>query len=303
MLRSTLARIYRRLPLVRELLALAAEERGTQATLRQVEQNLIAAQAICAFDAERRGNPRYQEPRRLLAHQAQVCSQNGEDGVIQEIFRRIGTTNRVFAEVGVGDGQQNNTAFLLSQGWTGFWIDGSSSFQAALAKRDDLQGDCLRSLVAYVSQENIASLFGQLGVPQEFDLLSLDIDQNTYFAWAGLRRFRPRVLVIEYNSAIPPGVDWKVRYGADRVWDGSQNFGASLKALELLGRELGYSLVGCEWLGANAFFVRDDLLADRFAEPFTAENHHEPPRYALCHRRVFPQAILDRNSTGGRAIR
>src|SRR4029078_7254756 len=74
------------------------------------------------FELER--HPRYADLRRLPRYAPQVCSENGEDGMIQEIFRRIGTRDRVFAEVGVGDGLENNTSFLLSQGWTGFWIEG-----------------------------------------------------------------------------------------------------------------------------------------------------------------------------------
>jgi hypothetical protein len=102
------------------------------------------------------------------------------------------------------------------------------------------------------------------------------------------------VVVVEYNAVIPPGLDWKVRYAPDRVWDGSHNFGASLKAFELLGTQLGYSLVGCDFIGVNAFFVRSDLVADKFAAPFTAENHYEPPRYVFLHRRAHPVSILDR---------
>ena len=161
--------------------------------------------------------------------------------------------------------------------------------------REDLQMDCLEiSALLLHPRENISALFEQLGVPKEFDLLSLDIDQNTYYAWEGLRGFRSRVVVVEYNAAIPPDVDWKVRYDSNRKWNGTQNFGASLKAFEILGRQFGYSLVGCELLGANAFFVRDDLLAGKFAEPFTSENHYEPPRYSMWHRRCHPPSILDR---------
>ena len=64
----------------------------------------------------------------------------------------------------------------------------------------------------------------------------------------------------------------------------TQEFGASLKAFEVLGSRLGYSLVGCDITGINAFFVRNDLVKDLFAGPFTAENHYEPPRYGLCYR-------------------
>jgi hypothetical protein len=148
--------------------------------------------------------------------------------------------------------------------------------------------------VSFVTKENIAGLFETLEVPEEFDLLSLDIDQNTYYAWEALRKYRPRVVVVEYNSVIPPDVDWKVRYNPVGTWKGNQNFGASLKAYELLGRDLKYSLVGCDFVGLNAFFVRDDLVGTKFAEPFTAENHYEPPRQFVGYRRFHKRAILDR---------
>jgi len=277
-----------------------ALRQGHEAIYRQLEElrreveAVRAMAAVCWEKDELRRNPRYAEPKRLPRHAFQVNSQNGEDGIIREIFRRIGASGRDFVEVGVGDGTENNTAFLLAQGWRGFWIDADDAFFAALAGRADLAG-ALRTLVAAVDRDNAAGLLGQLGVPAEFDLLSLDIDQNTYYAWEALEGFRPRVVVVEYNAAIPPDLAWKVRYGEKRAWDYPQNFGASLKAFELLGARLGYRLVGCDFCGVNAFFVRQDLVGDRFAEPFTAENHYEPPRYPqLLHRRGHPRSILDR---------
>jgi hypothetical protein len=145
-----------------------------------------------------------------------------------------------------------------------------------------------------VDKENIAEHLEKLGVPREIDLLSLDIDQNTYHVWEALHEFSPRVVVVEYNAAVPPDIEWKVHYVPDRRWDGTQNFGASLKAFEVLGNRLGYRLVGCDFNGVNAFFVRSDLVADSFAAPFTAENHYEPPRYSCIHRTAHPPGILDR---------
>jgi hypothetical protein len=51
--------------------------------------------------------------------------------------------------------------------------------------------------------------------------------------------------------------------------------------LQVLGESKGYGLVGCSFAGVNAFFVRDDLLGDNFARPYTAQNHFEPARYYL----------------------
>lgn len=287
-----LREFYRRLPLIRELLQIRD---SVQQVYNQFSaQN--AAQAVRLLDIELERHPRYGDPRRLLRYSLQVCSRNGEDGIIHEIFRRIGTTNGVFVEVGIGDGTENNTAFLLSQGWTGFWIDGSNSFLRTIGKRPDLKDGCLKSRVSFVTRENIAALFADLGVPKEFDLLSLDIDQNTYYAWESLKGYLPRIVVVEYNASIPPDIEWKVHYDPNRTWDGSHNFGASLKSFEILGHQLGYSLVGCEFTGANAFFVRDDLVVDKFVSPFTSENHYEPPRYTLLHRRGHRATILDRTT-------
>jgi hypothetical protein len=294
MFRRIFSKFYRRLPLIRELRDISEGLGRLDEMLGALRKSLKVQQASQLPELSLESYARYQDSQRLLRYQSQICSQNGEDGIIHEIFCRVGTTNRMFAEVGVGTGSENNTAFLLSQGWNGFWIDGTDTFLKALANRVDLLNGCLKWMVSHVSGENIAGLFTQLGVPGEFDLLSLDIDQNTYYVWEGLQRFRPRVVVIEYNSALPANIDWKVRNISDRPWDGTQNFGASLKALENLGRRLGYGLVGCEFIGVNAFFVRDDLLADKFAKPFTSENHYEPPRFSIAHRHGHAANILDR---------
>lgn len=292
-IRERLHRLSRKVPFYGHLLK-ANEEQGRRITdLRYVLEDMVNRQAFVAHEQLRAMHPRSADPMRLCAHEALVNSQNGEDGIIAEIFRRIGMTDRVFVEIGIGDGMENNSAFLLAQGWRGYWLDGNDSFlplarQLVADRPDRLAWHC-----GFVDRENVAGLLAGLGVPEEVDLMSLDIDQNTYHLWDGLRRYRPRVVVVEYNAAIPASVDWKVAYVADRGWDGTQNYGASLKAFERLGEELGYRLVGCDFNGVNAFFVRADLVGGHFAAPFTAENHHEPPRHLLIHHPTHRRAMLD----------
>src|SRR5512135_8523 len=86
-------------------------DKQTQVLQEQFIQNLLA-------------QPRYADPKRLHRFEHQVYSQNGEDGAVAEIFRRIGTTDKFFVEIGVGDGLENNTVNLLSEGWRGVWVDG-----------------------------------------------------------------------------------------------------------------------------------------------------------------------------------
>lgn len=239
--------------------------------------------------------PRYLEPKRLHRFEHQVFSQNGEDGVLSEIFRRIGTTDRTFVEIGVGDGLENNTTYFLAQGWKGCWVDGDGSAIDKIRKTfwQPLDKGDLVVRQALVTAENIAGILADLKVPAEFDLFSLDIDRNTYFVWKALKHLRPRVVIIEYNSQFPPPVEWTVEYQPNLVYNCTAYMGASLKAYERLGAELGYALVGCETSGINAFFVRRDLCGDKFAEPFTAENHFEPPRYFLLRRDGHPRCFTD----------
>jgi hypothetical protein len=277
---SFLLRVYQSLPVIKHL----SDIRRTLTSLSQYIQVMKTTSVIQALAVIKASDSRYADPRRLLVHGAQYWSQNYEDGMIAEIFRRISTTSRTFLEIGVGDGSENNTTALLATGWSGWWIEGSATCCETIARRLSTMPNIasrLKVRQAFVAAENIPALLTELGVPDEIDLFSLDIDLNTYHVWAALKSFRPRVVVVEYNAGLPPDQAWIHPYEADGVWDRTQAFGASLKAYELLAQKFGYSLVGCDILGVNAFFVRDDLVADKFAAPFTAENHYEPARYHL----------------------
>lgn len=235
---------------------------------------------------------RYSDPKRLFSSEAQIFSQNGEDGMIAEIFRRLGERDRFFLEMAAGRGLENNTVNLLLQGWKGCWVEAEDNLVAGIRKEfaKPLQTGQLRLLQAFITRKNCASLLASLNVPVEFDLLSLDVDRNTFHIWEALAAYHPRVVVVEYNAAFPPPSEWVVPYEAKRVWNNSLIFGASLKSYELLGARLGYKLVGCDFTGCNAFFIRADQQLDFFAAPFTAESHYEPPRYAWASRREVHEA-------------
>jgi hypothetical protein len=270
-----LKRLYGKLPIIRELRTLTY----FLAALHKAEVN--------SFRQDLLRLPRYNDPRRLSQAEAQIFSQNGEDGIIAEIFRRIGEGDRFFVEMAAGSGLESNTANLLLQGWKGCWIEGEKSVVRGIEREfeNPLRTGELKLRQAFITQENCASVLSDLSVPAEFDLLSLDIDRNTYHVWEALAPYRPRVVVIEYNAAFPPHTEWIVPYEPTRVWSNTMLFGASLKSYELLGRRLGYELVGCDFTGINAFFVRSDEDIALFAAPFTAENHYEPPRYTWAARR------------------
>jgi predicted O-methyltransferase YrrM len=270
-----------RLPLLWRLQDVARKLRaGADAAIRSEEllRRMRADQLLAALAT----TPRVQDPLRLLASGYKVFSQNQEDGMIAEVFARIGTTSRRFIEIGVEDGLECNTAFLLTQGWRGAWIEASAdnAARARAAFKDYAVGVLSR----FVTAESIDQLLVDLAEGEEIDLLSIDVDTVDYWLWKAVERVRPRLVVIEYNALWPPHVRKTVAHDPRMVWDGSSFSGASLGALAALGQEKGYCLVGCSLAGVNAFFVRADLVGGKFCEPFTAANHYEPPRYDLAVR-------------------
>jgi hypothetical protein len=233
-----------------------------------------------AWDEEVK-KPRHADPKRLVRYGYKVYSQNDEDGIIAEIFHRIGPANRTFVEFGVETGIECNTAKLLVDGWRGLWIDANPQSVAAI--RDNFASfiaDGRLSVVeSRVTAENINDLLAQSGVGRDIDLLSIDIDFNDYWVWKAIDAVNPRVVVVEYNATLRPPMSLVVPYRPETQWDGSNYYGASLDALVKLGTEKNYRIVGCSIAGVNAFFVRADLTGDRFLEPATAQEHYEPPRH------------------------
>lgn len=242
-------------------------------------------------------NPKYASSKRLNRFEFQVYSQSGEDGIIEEIFNRISTTNRCFVEFGASNGLMNNTAYLLIKHWTGYWLEASARCVKTIHYKFEpwISQQLLGIRRAFVTAENIEALFKQARVPVEFDLLSIDIDGNDYWVWQAIENYHPRVVVIEYNALYPPTVQWVREYTPHATWSGSSYLGASLKSLEVLGLTKGYRLVGCNFAGTNAFFVHQDLVADHFFAPFDAQTHYEPLRYYLIrnigHRRDFGKFV------------
>lgn len=228
-------------------------------------------------------DPRYDDPLRLERHGWAAYSQNDEDGILAEIFRRIGITNRRFLEFGVERGLESNTLNLLEQGWSGAWIEGHPPLVAEIEAGFGrwVRSGRLAVRSAMVVRENIDDLIRDFRLPVDLDLLSIDIDGNDYHVWEAITQIEPRVVVIEYNGKFPPPMEWIMAYDPAHRWQGNDQFGASLESMTALGRRKGYSLVGCNLTGNNAFFVQSRLAEGRFAQPADAATLYQPIRYYL----------------------
>jgi hypothetical protein len=220
----------------------------------------------------------------LALYELRVFSQNGEDGVLAEILKRCGTTTEHFVEFGAARGVENNCVLLADVfGWSGLFIEGDPDEYGHLESK--YRGNPrVTTKQALVTTANVEQLFAEAGVPDEPDVLSIDVDGPDYWLWNAIEGYRPRVVVVEYNAALGLERALVRPEAATGGWDGTLWFGASLRAFELLGRQKGYRLVHTDLSGLNAFFVRDEL-AGKFPDP-AAVARRGPNYYlgALTHK-------------------
>ncbi len=191
----------------------------------------------------------------LMEYAKSIYSQHGQDGILQKIFELIGTTNKYFVEFG-SNGEKTgggNTAYLREFGFSGLLMDGYENPYNEKHARD------FPVEIEFVTAENINSLFEKHSVPNEFDLLSIDIDGQDFHVWNNLDdKYKPRVVIIESNYGMYPQLDVVQPYDIHWTWDGTYRHGASLRALMNLGNQKGYDLVA--FTGADGIFIQKEIL-------------------------------------------
>ncbi|MBO0949260.1 hypothetical protein [Fibrella forsythiae] len=211
-----------------------------------------------------------------------VFSQFGDDGIIQLLINKLSLSSQRFVEFGVESYEESNTRFLLlNNNWEGLVIDGSKSHIDYIQKDPIYWRHDLKAVNSFVTAENINQLLSSNGFSGTIGLLSIDIDGNDYWVWKAITVVEAEVVIIEYNSLF--GIDRPITtpYKADFVRTIAHHsnlyFGASLLALCDLGKLKGYTFVGCNQAGNNAYFVKDHLV-DNLYTP-TPEEGYRPARF------------------------
>jgi hypothetical protein len=221
----------------------------------------------------------------LRDHEFKVFSQWGEDGIIQFLTSVVPIQHRTFIEFGVEDFTEANCRFLLMKdNWRGFVIDGSEKNVQSVQNSYFYWQYDLRAVCAFITRENINELLDRSGFDEDLGLLSVDIDGVDYWVLEAIARYRPRILIVEYNSVFGSERAISVPYcptfrRTERHYS-NLYFGASLSAFSRLAGARGYALVGTNSTGSNAFFVRSDVLPMQVrslsvSEAFTYSNVRE----------------------------
>jgi hypothetical protein len=216
----------------------------------------------------------------LKGHRNNVTSQYGEDGILNKIFETIGEGKKWCVEFGAWDGKKYSNTFdlIASKRWNSVQIEGNKDrFRELL----DTHGNnsnvhCICAVIGFnPKKDTIEHFLRTTPIPVGFDLISIDIDGNDYHIWESIKDFRPRVVLIEFNAAIPNDVV----YVQDRNFDINQ--GSSLMAMVELGKKKGYELVATT--NNNAFFV----VKEEFTKFKIKDNQIDAMHFAGGKGRLF----------------
>jgi len=203
----------------------------------------------------------------LNEFRSSVFSQCGEDGVIQELLKRIGDYNKYYVEFGAWDGLHlSNTANLRENyQWEGLLLEGEAS--KVMGKEDRVQ---INLQEEFVTTESINPIFEKYNVPDKFGFLSVDIDSADIYVWEALsNKYRPDIVIIEFNPGLPNSFPVRTKLELVELGqrlpefiDGGYNggyFNANLSAVYDMALLKDYAFVTTiEW---NAVFVRSELSA------------------------------------------
>lgn len=208
-------------------------------------------------------------------------SQNGEDGIIDYLSRKIKKPNRYFVEIGSSKGMENNTSWLgIARKYNGLWVEGNQDYSDSAAKivsplNLGVECICLKVTPSNVNKIKEKALF------LDPDVFSLDIDGVDYYVMKAIIEsgFRPKICVVEYNSVFGPEMKSTIIYNDDFDYITAHSsrlyYGVSVNAWREFFALHGYRFVSVDSNGVNAFFINSSEFEREFVDNIIGLEYQE----------------------------
>jgi len=180
-----------------------------------------------------------------------IYSQNGEDGVVQEVLRELNIEIGKCIEFGASRGKDNsNTYLLVEKNWSALYIESDKNrFDELIMNTKNFKN--VTSVNKFVSEKpgknDLNSIIEQYKFSKDCDILSIDIDSEDLRVWENFSG-KPKIVIIEINSTIKPGI---LNYHNENLP------GNSFSSTLAVAKKKGYTLI-CHT--GNCIFLRNDLV-------------------------------------------
>ena len=123
-------------------------------------------------------------------------AQSGEDGLLEYIFENIEPKTKFAVEFGAGymHGTPNVKWLVDNFDWKSVMWESKKHKVTKNSKKYGIHNET-------VTAENINSLFEKYNVPEDVDVVVIDVDGQDYWIWNELK-FKPQVVEIEFNTTL-----------------------------------------------------------------------------------------------------
>lgn len=221
------------------------------------------------------------DPHKTQTWEFTAFSQNGEDGIIDQLTSFIKAPNRYFIEIGASDGLENNSAYLaFVRKYNGIMVEGNSlKARSAKGYLQSLNWG-VKYLNWFITQDTVEALKAEC-LHLDPDFISIDIDGNDYYIARALvgTGLRPKIVCVEYNSAYGPTRSITIKY--DSAFDYTKAhpsrlyYGVSIAGWRRFFEQQGYEFVTVDRNGVNAFFVDPEAVDTEFLDGLERLEFHE----------------------------
>lgn len=232
-------------------------------------------------------------------HSWEFCgfSGNGEDGILDFLTRKIRNPNHYFIEIGSADGLENNVSWLaVARRFSGIMVEANRDLFENAEKFIGPLSLGVLFLHRFVTVENVLEIKVRTPYTNP-DVFSLDIDGNDYYVARTLLEngFRPKIFVVEYNSAFGPdqsiAIEYAQKFECSTAHETGLYYGVSIQGWKTLFSRYGYRFLTVESHGVNAFFSDPDsfdpeLLAGIRGCHF-CENFNQLKKFEVGHEEQF----------------
>ena len=203
---------------------------------------------------------------KIYQYGKKIYSQGKQDGIIEYIINNIEIKNKICIEFGydsntlTGGCGPNTTNLIINHNWDYLLLDGKHNNEKINLHKH------------FLTKDNICDIFKKYNVPLEPGYISIDVDSTDLWLMnAILQKYKPSFLSVEFNSNIP--IDYAITFppSDENGWTGDKIYGASLKALNIVGQNNDYTLIYAGIFNISnhhdAFFVRNDLIINCQGRP------------------------------------
>ncbi len=184
-----------------------------------------------------------------------IYSSQGEDGIIEELLNRLNIKSGWVCEFGAWDGIKFSNTFNLikSNNFKGVYIEGDKIKFNDLLKTVSLYKNII-PINEFVSPENnlncLDNILAKTDIPNNFDILSIDVDSYDYHIWKSLQVYKPKIVIVEINSSVMTNNELHIH-------EENKYQGTGFRPMFKLGIEKGYKFV---LHTGNMIFIQNELF-------------------------------------------